>query len=242
MQWEDDGIVLTVRRHGETSALVTLLSRSHGRHAGLVRGGTSRRLRGILQPGNKIHAVWRARLPEHLGTLACEPIDSVAAALFGHPRRLRALSAACAVTEAALPEREPHPEIHDALANLLKAMGDDEGWPAIYVKWEVDLLRYLGFGLDLAVCAATGERGHLTYVSPRSGRAVSAVAGEPYRAKLLPLPSFLLTGEREVGSDVVAEGLRLTGYFLERHVFAHRGYRLPAARRRLADLFAKDME
>lgn len=237
MEWTHDGIVLAARRHGETSAIVTLLTREKGRHLGLVRGGAGKRQKGVLQPGNRVHARWRGRLPEHLGTLTCELDGAIAAAWLHDRRRLAALSAACAVTDAALPEREPHAAIFDGLVVLLHSLGGGV-WPSVYVRWELGLLTELGYGLDLSRCAATGANDRLIYVSPKSGRAVSAAAGERWRDALLPLPGFLLDGALAGAPGEVVDGLRLTGYFLERHVFAHGGKAMPAARRRLIDRLA----
>lgn len=234
MDWQDDGIILSVRKHGESSAIVSVLTREHGRHAGLVRGGAGKRMSGILQPGNRVQASWRARLPDHLGTYTMEPAGAYAAAALGDAPRLAALTSACALIEAALPEREPHPAVLEGLEILLGAIDDDTVWPTIYVKWELGLLQELGFGLDLTACAATGVTDDLTFVSPRSGRAVSAAAAGPYKERLLPLPGFLLAGDRDAD---IAAGLRLTGYFLENHVFLHRDAHLPAARKRLAERF-----
>ncbi|MDP6573469.1 MAG: DNA repair protein RecO [Rhodospirillales bacterium] len=239
MDWTHDGIVLSARKHGETSAIVTLLTRQKGRHAGLVRGGAGRRQRGVLQPGNLVHAHWRARLPEHLGTLTCELAHAHAAEILHDAPRLAALSAACAVTDAALPEREAHPAVFDGLAALLDALVGGS-WPSVYVKWELGMLGELGFGLDLSRCAATGSNDDLVYVSPKTGRAVSASAGEPYKDVLLPLPPFLLDEGMEGGAAEISDGLGLTGYFLERHVFAAHGKALPAARRRLTDRLGAD--
>lgn len=234
MDWQDDGIILSVRKHGESSAIVNVLTRAHGRHAGLVRGGSGKRLSGILQPGNKVQARWHARLAEHLGTYTVEPMRAYAANALSDAKRLAALTSACALIEAALPEREPHPAILDALEVLLTSLDDDSVWPVIYVKWEIGLLSELGFGLDLDHCAATGSMDDLTYVSPRTGRAVSTAAAAPYKERLLPLPAFLL--DSSVEADI-ATGLKLTGYFLENHVFQHRDTEMPPARRRLAERF-----
>ncbi|MEQ8321625.1 MAG: DNA repair protein RecO [Rhodospirillales bacterium] len=234
MDWQDDGIILSVRKHGESSAIVNVLTRAHGRHAGLVRGGSGKRLSGILQPGNKVQARWHARLAEHLGTYTVEPMRAYAANALSDAKRLAALTSACALIEAALPEREPHPAILGALEVLLTSLDDDSVWPVIYVKWEIGLLSELGFGLDLDHCAATGSMDDLTYVSPRTGRAVSTAAAAPYKERLLPLPAFLL--DSSVEADI-ATGLKLTGYFLENHVFQHRDTEMPPARRRLAERF-----
>jgi DNA repair protein RecO (recombination protein O) len=234
MEWTDDGFVLAVRPHGETSAIASLLTRDHGRHPGLVRGGAGRRMRGILQPGHQVRATWRGRLAEHLGNYALEPMQAFAADLLRDPLRLAALSAACAVAERALPEREAHPAVYDGLGILLAALVGQH-WPSIYIKWELGLLAELGYGLDLSSCAATGRNDELAYVSPRTGRAVSLSAGEPYRDKLLPLPPFLLIAGGEGSGMEIANGLRMTGYFLERNLFAPHGVGLPAARQRLGE-------
>jgi DNA repair protein RecO (recombination protein O) len=234
MEWTDEGIVLSVRKHGETSAIVTLLTRAYGRQAGLVRGGAGKGARGILQPGNRVEAHWRARLAEHLGTLTCEMTHAFAAAVLDYPDRLAALSAACAVSETVLPEREPFTGVYDGLLALLGAIEDDV-WPVAYVRWEIGLLTALGFGLDLSECAATGRNDQLAYVSPKSGRAVSMAAGEPYKGRLLALPAFLAGGGNGATPDALHDGLRLTGHFLERHVLAPMGVPMPAARRRLEE-------
>lgn len=233
MEWMDEGIVLSARGHGETSAIVRLLTRSHGVHAGLVRGGKGRRHRGVLQPGNRLGVTWRARLSEHLGTYAVEMMHAYAAPFLDDPLRLAALSAACAVCETALAEREPHVRVFDGLAALLESLTGENG-PSAYVKWELELLAELGFGLDLSRCAATGGNDQLAYVSPKSGRAVSLSAGEPHQKSLLALPSFLLDGGAGDPSSL-ADAMKLTGFFLERHVFCHRGGLMPPARRRLAE-------
>src|SRR6266404_5000801 len=171
MEWRDTGFVLAGRRHGETGLIVELLTAEHGRHAGLVRGGQSPRRRAVLQPGNSVAASWRGRLPEHLGTLDCELVEAHAARILDDPDRLAALGAATALLLTALPEREPHRDLYASLAGLLEAL-DSGPWAQSYVAWECDLLAALGFGLDLASCAATGASDDLAYVSPRSGSAV----------------------------------------------------------------------
>ena len=231
MEWTDDGIVLGAQRHGESGAIVHLLTREHGRHAGLVRGGAAPRARASLQPGTLVRARWRARLAEHLGSYTLEAVKVHAGDMLDKPMQLAGLTAACAVAETALPEREPHPGVFEGLKILLEALGVP-WWPSIYVRWEVGLLKELGFGLDLTRCAATGANDQLAFVSPKSGRAVSLSAGEPYRNLMLPLPRFLLGGGGAGDAQDVADGLRLTGFFLERHVY-HGD--LPAARDRLAD-------
>ena len=233
MQWTDVAIVLSARKHGETAAIVNLLTREHGRHAGLVRGGAGRRARGVLQPGNQVAATWRARLSEHLGTLVCELERARAAALMDDAPRLAAMRSACAIAEASLPERAPHRAVFDGTLDLLDAMAGAPGWRLDYVRWELGLLAELGYGLDLSACAATGATECLTYVSPRTGRAVSEEAARPYRNRLLRLPRFLIDrAVEDAEAAEVAAGLSLTGYFLERQAMAPHGAALPPARAR----------
>lgn len=238
MEWSDTGIVLRARRHGEAHAIIDLLTREHGRHAGLVRGGAGRRLRPALEPGNEVAAVWRARISENLGVYSVEPTGSRAALVLNSPRRLAALSAACAVACEALPEREPHAPAFRALTVLLDALEDDEVWPVLFVKWELGLLRELGYGLALEDCAVTGRTDSLTHVSPRSGRAVCAEVAEPYKEKLLVLPAFLRDAAAEATDADLVAGLALTGYFLETRLFAPADKRLPEARGRLVQAIA----
>jgi DNA repair protein RecO (recombination protein O) len=234
MEWRDAGFVLAARRHGESAIIIELLTREHGRHAGLVRGGQSPKLRAVLQPGNEVAALWRGRLAEHLGTIICEIVRSYAARILDDPDRLAALTAAAALVAAALPEREPHPDVFTSFADLLKALDSATDWPARYVRWECDLLAAVGFGLDLGRCAVTGVTTDLAYVSPRTGRAVSRAAGLPYHHKLLLLPEFLWCKE-PAGRHQIALGLSLTEHFLVHHVFLPQGRTLPAARLRLAE-------
>ena len=228
MEWRDEGVILSVRRHGETSAIAEILTADHGRCLGLVRGGRSRMLRPVLQAGNAVQAVWRARLEEQLGTYTLEPLDLRAGAIMERPFRLAGLGALAGLAQV-LPEREPHRRIHDALRVVLDAVDQDEVWPALLVRWELGLLEELGFGLDLTRCAATGTREDLAYVSPRSGKAVSAEAGEAFRDRLFRLPPFLIANVPASAADVV-DGMRITGSFLHRHVFDPRGAQLPEQR------------
>jgi DNA repair protein RecO (recombination protein O) len=241
IEWQDDGIVLGLRGHGEADGILTLLTEHHGRHAGLVKGGSGQRHRSILQTGNLVQARWRARLEAHLGSFVVEPARSFAGAVLGDRRALTGLAALCAMVETVLPEREPHPAVFAAALELLSHLGD-ASWPAYYVLWEFALLREMGYGLDLRDCAATGSREDLAYVSPRSGRAVSRVAAEPYRDRLFALPTFLQDPRHEIIDAVtVADlraGLALTGHFLERNVFAPHDKEIPPARTRFVELVA----
>ena len=233
MEWIEDGIVLAARTHGESALIVTLLTADHGRHAGLVHGGASTRQGPIWQPGNRVRVEWRGRLAEHLGTFKGELVAAHAARALDDPLALAGLIAACVTLDTALPEREPHPAMFAGVAALLGALGHD-GWPAIYVHLELGLLQELGFGLDLEKCAASGVTEDLIYVSPRTGRAVSRDAGEPYKDKLLALPPFL-QARGAAGTADVLSGLALTGYFLERHVFWPHNKPLPPARDRFIE-------
>jgi DNA repair protein RecO (recombination protein O) len=191
VRWSDEAVLLSTRRHGESSLLVNLLTQEHGRHAGLVRGGQRPKARAAYQIGNRLLVTWSARLEDHLGTIQGETTHLHAATLIAAPERLAGLAAAAALADAALPEREPHPRAYGGLVALLEALAADDGWMPAYVRWEMALLAELGYGLDLAQCAATGTTSDLIYVSPNSGRAVSAEAGAPYRDRLLRLPAFL---------------------------------------------------
>ncbi len=240
MDWSDEGMVIVARRHGESAAVVTLLTRAHGRHLGLARGGAGQRGRGLYQPGNTVAATWRARLAEHLGSWRCEPIRANAAPLLDRVGALAALAAACALVDSVLPEREPHEVLYDSTVALVEALAGPH-WAEAYVRWEIALLAELGFGLDLGSCAATGTNDGLAYVSPRTGRAVSAAAGEPWRDRLLALPSFLAgSGDGRPAPGELAAGLALTGHFLGACLFAPDGRQLPAARTQLVDAIARN--
>ncbi len=238
MEWQDEAVILRVQRHSEAHAVVTVLTAEHGRHLGLVHGGASRRMTPILQPGNAVRAVWRARLSDHLGALSVELVRDRVSPLFEDAEALLALTSVCALTAQALPEREPVPGLFAGLEVLLDAMDDPDLWPALLIRWELGLLETMGFGLDLSKCAVTGSFDDLTHVSPRTGRAVSRGAAEPYRDKLLALPPFLLSAQLGAPTRAqIAQGLSLTGYFLARHVFGAKHEPVPDARLRLADRF-----
>mgnify|MGYP001818936863 CR=1 FL=1 len=237
MEWTDQGVVLSSRRHGEGAAILELLTRDHGRHLGLVRGGGSARSAHLFQPGNTLEVTWRARLAEHLGSYRCEMHNARAAALIEARTTVAGIQAIAALAHL-LPERDPVPGLHAALELVLGAMVDDGPWPALLVRWEIGLLTELGFGIDLSSCAATGSPDDLAYVSPKSGRAVSRAAGQPYHDRLLALPAFLAGGRGEPAASDIIAGFKLTGHFLERDVFGPRGVAMPAARTRLIGLLA----
>ena len=240
MDWSDEAIVLGMRHHGEHAAILDALTREHGRHLGMIRGATSKRLKGALEPGNSLTAHWRGRLDEHLGTYTVELSQARAAHFFADGLKLAVLAAACAVAAATLPEREKHRRAFDALGHLLGTLCEADPMLGVadYVRFEAVLLEELGFGLDLESCAATGARHDLTHVSPKSGRAVSAGSAAPYRNKLFPLPAFLLDHTAQATPKDLADGLALTGFFLSRSVLEPHGIAVPAARDRLVERLA----
>lgn len=240
MDWTDDGIVLGLRHFGEHSAILEVLTRAHGRHLGLVRGATSKRLKGALEPGNGLKLHWRARLDQQLGNFGVELASARAAQFFHDGLKLAGLSAASAIVAATLPEREVHERVFDALDALLLAVAEhaSPGWVADYVRFEIMLLEDLGFGLDLSQCAVSGERTGLAYVSPKTGRAVTAAAAEPFRERLLKLPTFLTAVDGAPSTRDLVDGMALTGFFLERAALEPHGAPLPAARERLVERLA----
>ncbi|MBT5239811.1 MAG: DNA repair protein RecO [Rhodospirillaceae bacterium] len=239
VEWTDLGLVLSVRKLGEHDIILHALTEQHGHHAGVVKGGGGRRARGLYQPGNKLHVRWRARLEDHLGTFVCEPDRMYAAGALHDRMMLTSVTALCATAEAVLPEREVHSLAYQQACHLLETLGESS-WVIDYVLWEMHLLNELGFGLDLSSCASTGVTEDLIYVSPKSGRAVSRAAGVPYKGQLRALPSFLIDEQPELPStDDVIAGLDLTGFFLERHVYAPHQKTLPDARQRLRALVVK---
>ncbi|MGB3274223.1 MAG: DNA repair protein RecO [Xanthobacteraceae bacterium] len=232
MEWTDEGVVLGVRRHGENSAIVELLTRAHGRHLGLVRGGAGSRMRPLLQPGNTVSALWRARLDTHLGLYQIDGLRLRAAHAFGLPHGAYGITHLAALARL-LPERDPHEEMFALVEYILDDFDDAVTAAAHVVRFELTLLTVLGFGLDLTRCVATGATHDLAYVSPKSGGAVSREAGAPWRERLLALPGFLGTpaGRVEVLSAAdLSDGFRLTGLFLERRVLEPRGLRHSEAR------------
>jgi DNA repair protein RecO (recombination protein O) len=235
MQWSEDGIVLGVRRHGESSVILELMTRGHGRHLGLVHGGRSKKLQPVLQPGNSVHALWRARLDEHLGSFAVEGGEMRASRFMGSALALYGVAAMAALLRL-LPERDPHPALFDTAMVLAGHLDDPPIAPALFVRFEVALLAELGFGLDLATCAATGAADNLLYVSPRSGRAVGGEAGELYKDRLLKLPPFLRRGGNNGAPSrgEIEAGFTLTEHFLRVHVFEPRGEAMPDERMRFA--------
>jgi DNA repair protein RecO (recombination protein O) len=237
MDWRDEGVLLSMRPHGESAAIIEVLTALHGRHAGVVRGGASRKMAATLQPGTGLALEWRARLDDHIGSFTVEPLRS-RAHLLSDRLALAGLMAACALLRVALAEREPHPVLFPATLDLFDQLGA-AGWTSAYLRWELRLLEELGFGLDLSACAVTGLVEDLAYVSPKTGRAVTRAGAGDWADRLLPMPAGLV-GDAVLPPADVLTGLRLTGFFLDR------GLRpvlhdkpLPEARARLLDLLSR---
>ncbi|MEE3069577.1 MAG: DNA repair protein RecO [Pseudomonadota bacterium] len=240
MEWRDQGILLSVRKHGESSVIAEVFTEHHGRHYGVVRGGTSRKIAPVLQPGNQIDVHWRARLEDQLGAFTVEPIRSRSAALSDRIA-LAGLNATTALLHAALPEREKHHPLYIRSVTLMDLTAHPQAFPLAFLRWELTLLEDLGFGLDLTRCAVTGDMDDLAYVSPRTGRAVSAEGAGEWAPKLLPLPQCLL-GQGPTTDSEILTGLALPGYFLEKHPAHALGDRpLPEARARFLDLLQRQM-
>jgi DNA repair protein RecO (recombination protein O) len=239
MDWTESAIVLHVKPHGETSAVAEVFARGQGRHLGLVHGGRSRKRRPALQPGNLLAVHWRARLSDQLGALTIEMAEPFGARALDDRFALAGIDTLTSLARL-LPERDPHPQLYDLALLLLRHLGEPELWPQLLARWELQLLVELGVGLDLETCAATGVTHDLIYVSPKSGRAVSAEAGEPYKARLLPLPSFL---KRRTATDAathdIIDALTLTGFFLDQHVLGPRNLRFPEGRTQILDWLRK---
>lgn len=239
MDWRDQGVLVSARKHGETSAIIEVLTPEHGLHAGIVRGGTSRKIAPSLQPGAQLDVAWKARLEEHLGSFTIEPIRSRAALIMGDRLALAGLNAICGLLSFAVPERDPHPDLYERTVQLLDLLGRTDAWPLAYLRWEMALLDELGFGLDLSECAVTGQHTDLIYVSPKSGRAVSRGGAGDWADRLLPLPPIML-GIGEAPDAEIIQSLHTTGYFLTNRLAKSLGDRpVPAARQRLIDVLLR---
>ena len=239
MEWHDQGIILTIRKYGEFDAILDVLTREHGRHSGIVKGGLGRRQRGNIQPGNEIDVTWRGRLETHLGTYSVELKNARAVAFLYSSGKLAALNSCSSLLSISLAENEPHELLLDGLLAFLDTleMAEDNfiHWAPLFIRWELGLLTELGFGLNLESCAATGVTDDLIYVSPKSGRAVCREAGLPYHDKMLKLPGFLLGNSENLCSEDIKDGLMLTEFFLDRHMLNPFGKKIPQARRMLMD-------
>lgn len=239
MEWKDKGLIIGVRRHGENSLIVEMMTENHGRHMGLVRSGRSTTMRAVLQPGNSCQIVWRARLEEHLGLFQIEAEELRAAKLMAWPLGIYGLQTLAGHLRL-LPERDPHKGLYHASNVLLDHLGEAERAARLLMRFELQLLEELGFGLDLSSCAATGMRDELIYVSPKSGRAVSRAGGEPYKDRLFSLPWFLLpkqlrpeepdSNQADYGQQALDDGFKLIFHFFNRHVYGPRGIKPPVER------------
>lgn len=239
MEWRDQGVLLSVQRHGESSAIVEVFTAEHGRHAGVVRGGASRRMAAQLQPGAQLDVTWRARLEIHIGSYTAEVIHGRAGRVMDDRLALAGLNAVTSLLKFALPEREAHPQLYRRTIALLDLLQEPEIWPLAYLRWELALLEDLGFGLDLSRCAVTGSRDNLIYVSPRTGRAVSRDGAGQWADRLLPLPPVMLRQGEAPDSEIV-EALATTGHFLSEFLAAQLGNKpLPEARERFVAAFSR---
>lgn len=240
MEWRGEGMVIDARPHGETGVVLEVFTESHGRHAGLVHGGLSRRLRPVLQPGNRVALEWHGRLESHLGRFKVEPVADIASRLLDDAEALAALQALTALLAFTLPERQPHPALYRRTLGVVSAIGQLGSWHHLYLLWELALLDEMGFGLDLSRCAVTGRSEGLAYVSPRTGRAVTREGAGAWADKLLPLPPVLL-GEPAEGMEEILAGLEVTGYFITHHLAPALGNRPPPpARARFVELMARN--
>jgi len=241
MEWRDQGILLNTRRHGETSAIIEVFTPSHGRHAGIVRGGTSRKIAPILQPGAQLDVIWRARLEDHIGSFSVEPVRSRAVAAMSSRLALAGLNTVTGLLSFALPEREAFAPLYQRSEALLDLLGHEDVWPLAYLRWELGLLEELGYGLDLSSCAVTGAEDGLVYVSPKSGRAVSVDGAGDWADRLLPLPD-VLRGDGAAGDAEIVKAFVTTGHFLENHMARDLGNRpLPEARARFVEAFNRSL-
>ncbi|MEO9862467.1 MAG: DNA repair protein RecO [Yoonia sp.] len=239
ISWTDDAALLATRPFGETSVIIEVFSEEHGRHAGVVRGGTSRKVAPLLQPGAQLSVTWKARLDQHLGSFTVEPIRSRAAAAMGDRLSLAGLNAVCGLLTMVLPEREAHAPLYDRTMGLLDLLGQTDIWPLAYLRWEQALLEEMGFGMDLSACAVRGVNEDLAFVSPKSGKAVSRDAAGEWADRLLALPP-VLAGKGDATPDEIVKALATTGYFIENRLIKSLGDRpMPAARARLLDAIGR---
>lgn len=239
ISWTDDAALLSTRPFGENSVIIEVFSETHGRDAGVVRGGRSRKIAPILQPGAQLRVTWSARLDQHLGSFTVEPVRSRSAAAMGDRLALAGLNAVCALLVMVLPEREAHDVIYQRTVALLDLLGQSEIWPLAYLRWEQVLLEDLGYGLDLSACAVRGVNEDLIYVSPKSGRAVSREGAGEWADRMLDLPP-VLAGKGDAATPEIIRALATTGYFIENRLLKTLGDRpIPAARARLIDAMAR---
>jgi DNA repair protein RecO (recombination protein O) len=235
IEWRDEGALIRVRKHGESSAIIEVFTPSRGLTAGIVRGGTSRKIAPTLQPGAQLDVTWKARLEDHLGSFTVEPIRSRTAQVMQDRLALAGLNAVTGLLSFLLPDREAHAQLYARTIQLLDLLGQNDVWPLAYLQWEIALLDEMGFGMDLSACAVSGLNDDLFYVSPRTGRAVSRLAAGEWADRLLPLPHVLL-GKGDADLNEIVLALRTTGHFLNNHLAKSLGnLPIPEARQRLVD-------
>ena len=233
MEWTSEGVIVSVRKYGESSVIIDTLTPSHGRHSGVVRGGASRKMAATLQPGSQVKLEWRARLEEHLGNYRVEQLES-RSDMFDDRLRLAALSSICSIITFSFPERMPLIDLYKSTLNLMDTLNSGGDWEPLYALWELQVLEEMGFGLDLTSCAVTDVTQDLIYVSPKSGRAVSRKAAGEWKDRLLPLPSFLRNKFEAASREDLLDSLKTTGHFLTTWLAESLGERqLPEARNRL---------
>lgn len=239
IEWRDEAIVLRAQPHAETSVILETFTPARGRHAGVVRGGVSRKFAPLLQPGAQLSVTWKARLESHLGSFTVEPIRSRAAIAMNDRLALAGLNAVCGLLAAVLPEREAHLPLYQRSVALLDLLGQSDVWPLAYLRWEQALLEEMGFGMDLSACAVRGVNEDLAFVSPKSGRAVSREAAGEWANRLLPLPP-VLAGKGDASETEIVKALATTGFFIEKRLMRSLGDRaVPAARQRLIDMILR---
>ena len=239
IEWRDQGAVLAARPFGETSANLDVFTEEHGRVAGVVRGGASKKVAATLQPGSQITVAWKARLESHLGSFTIEPIRGRSVAAMSDRLALAGLNAVCALLVMTLPEREPHTAFYDRTMQLLDLLGQNDVWSLAYLRWEQALLEEMGFGMDLSACAVRGVNEDLAFVSPKSGKAVSREAAGEWADRLLPLPP-VLAGKGDADEAEIVRALGTTGYFIENRLLRSLGDKPPpASRQRLLDAIAR---
>ncbi|MCF6272130.1 MAG: DNA repair protein RecO [Rhodobacteraceae bacterium] len=239
MEWQDQGVLLNVRRHGENAAIIEVLTKNHGRHAGLVHGGASKKSAALLQAGTQLSLTWRARLEDQLGSFSAELLSSRSVALLTHKQNLYAFNALSAMFLRYLPEREPNPRLYSSVLSLLEAMVDGQEWHAGYCFLELQLLTELGYGLELSCCVVSGQTTDLAYISPKSGCAVSTKSARGFESRLLKFPDFLQSDNpTSISAKDFYNALLLTGHFFQKWIPTHTP-ELPKARQRLADFLQR---
>ncbi len=235
--WVDQGVILSIRPHGENGGIISLLTQNHGRYSGYVYGAKSSKMRGILEIGNVVRAEWQSKDFEGLGKYDIELDSNNIVNIMDNPKKLLTLQSLCTLVDKTLPEREEHVNIYNSVIAMLDSFNNDM-WEAVYVYWEIGLLKELGFGLDLDKCAVTGTTEKLSHISPKTGRAVCEIEAEPYKDKLLELPKFLNPNIENLEEIDIFAGLRLTGYFLQSRIFDNYNKLLPDVRLRLLNKYS----